>query len=92
MSRTTEKQLQAIVSRINRMTGSPESAYTEVGDKFRANIGNFHLSHCYGGVSLHRMTNESGGVSDVLGCGHISKRELAERMYAFIRGYELAQE
>ena len=86
MNRITEKNLESAVLRINRMMGMPESAYLKIGDKYVAQIGCYHLSHAYGGVSLHRMVSESGGVSDVFGCGHVSKRELWERMHAFIAG------
>ncbi len=90
MDRVTDKHLQAIVDRINRMTSSPAAPYVRSGDRFAAQIGCYHLSHAYGGVCLHRMVNEDGGVSDVLRCGHIPKRELQERMYAFICGLEVA--
>lgn len=78
MERMTEKQLQAIVDRINRMTGAPMTPYTKVGERHVAQIGNYHLSGAYGGKSLHRMVTDGGGISDVFGCGHASKRDLAE--------------
>jgi hypothetical protein len=84
MNRVTEKQLQAIVDRLNRITGSPMEPY--IGRE--AQIGNYHLSHAYGGVCLHRMHNENGGVSSPLSIGHVSKRELAALMYAYISGIE----
>lgn len=80
--RTTQAQLQAVVDRINRMTGSPLTPYTNG----KANPGNYHLSGAYGGVCLHRMHNESGGVSSPLSTGHIPKRELLALMFAFIDG------
>ena len=85
MNRVTEKDLQAIVDRINRITGSPSAPYIDG----KAQIGNYHLSHAYGGVALHRMHNENGGVSSPLSTGHIPKRELAALMYAFINGLEV---
>ena len=89
--RVTEKDLEAIVSRINRITNSPLTSYTKDDTgKYRANIGNYHLSHAYGGVSLHRMHNDGGGISDVFRCGHVTKRELQMMMFAFIEG--LSQE
>lgn len=89
MNRVTEKELEAIVGRINRMTGSPDTAYTRQPEgRMKANIGNYHLSYAYGGVQLVRMTNEGGGVSNVLGTGHVPKRELAGLMYAFINGLD----
>jgi len=85
MSRITEKDLQAIVNRINRITNSPAEPYING----KAQIGNYHISHAYGGVALHRMHNENGGVSSPLSTGHIPKRELAALMYAFINGIEV---
>ena len=86
----TRKQLDSIVERINRTMQAPMECYSkdEQGD-YRANIGNYHLSGAYGGFSLHRMVNESGGVSDVFQCGHVTKRELASMMYAFLKGIDL---
>lgn len=79
---TTQAQLQAVVDRINRMTGSPLTPYTNG----KANPGNYHLSGAYGGVCLHRMYNENGGVSSPLSAGHIPKRELLNLMHAYIDG------
>jgi len=81
-NRVTEKQLQAIVDRINRITGSPLEPYANG----KAQIGNYHLSHAYGGVCLHRMHNDGGGVSSPLSVGHVTKRELANLMHAYICG------
>jgi len=82
MNRVTEKQLQAVVDRLNRITNSPMSPY--LGSK--AQPGNYHLSHAYGGICLHRMVNEGGGVSSPLSTGHIPKRELLNLMHAYISG------
>lgn len=88
-TRITLANLEAVVDRINRQTGSPATSYTRAeGQRPEANIGNYHLSQCYGGVSLHRMENSGGGVSDVLRIGHVSKRELYTAMHAFISGLE----
>jgi hypothetical protein len=53
-----------------------------------ANVGNYHLSHAYGGVSLHQMSNLGGGVRDVFSCGHVPKRNLCDRMFAFLAAKE----
>lgn len=82
MTRVTEKQLQTVVDRLNRITGSPMSPYLDG----KAQPGNYHLSHAYGGVCLHRMFNEGGGVSSPLSTGHIPKRELLNLMHAYISG------
>ncbi len=84
MNRVTEKQLQSVVDRLNHITGSPLEPY--VGRE--AQIGNYHLSHAYGGVCLHRMYNEGGGVTSPLSTGHISKRELLGLLHAYINGIE----
>lgn len=82
MNRITEKQLQAVVDRLNRITGSPMQPYIDC----KAQIGNYHLDHAYGGVCLHRMVNDGGGVSSPLSTGHITKRELFNLMHAYISG------
>ena len=92
MQRITEKQLQAVVDRINRETNSPMATYTNTvidgKSSYDANLGNYHLSFAYGGVSLHRMCNKGGGVQDVLRIGHVSKRELYNHCHAFLRGLD----
>jgi hypothetical protein len=88
MSRITDKHLQAKIDWLNKITGSPVAPYIDG----KAQIGNYHLSHAYGGVCLHRMHNESGGVSSPLSCGHIPKRELAGLLDAFIAGINTQKE
>lgn len=85
--RVTIKDLQSIVDRINRITNSPMEPYTKTPDgKYKANVGNYHLSQAYGGVDLHRMSNEAGGVYTPLNCGHVSKRELQKLLFSYISG------
>ena len=81
------KDLEAITARINRVFGAPAEPYTRGADgRFRANVGNFHLSQAYGGACLHRTMNEDGGVVDVLTCGHIPRRALQSAMLAYLAG------
>ena len=88
----TIKNLESVVLRINKLTGSPESSYTKnANGKFTANIGNYHLDGAYGGYALHRMQSIGGGVQDVFRIGHVSKRELYNAMFAFISGIEATQ-
>jgi hypothetical protein len=88
MQRVTEKELDGIVARINRMTENPETSYTKSANgKYSQNAGNYHLSWAYGGVTLHQMM-ESGS-HDVLRCGYVSKRELRGLLFAFIDGIAL---
>lgn len=92
-NRVSIKDLEAIVSRINRITGSPEASYVkDAAGKYTAQIGNYHLDGAYGGYALHRMVSEGGAVSDVLHVGHVSKRELQRLMFAFISGIEVERE
>ena len=88
--RITEKMLNARVDWLNELTNNPVEAYTrkEGADRATANIGNFNISHAYGGVSLHQMQTDGGGVRDVFSCGHIPKRELFERICAFMDGVQ----
>jgi hypothetical protein len=94
MNRITEKQLECAVNAINQLTKSPLETYSptkgsRVAPKYESNIGNYHLSYAYGGVSLHRIMNKNGGVDDIFRCGHISKRELWNRMQSYICGLTL---
>lgn len=86
MNRITEADLGAVCKRINLATNSPTETYVKVGNEYVAQIGNYHIGFAYGGVSLHRMVNASGGISDVFGCGHTTKRDLYNRMHSFLAG------
>lgn len=86
-NRITMKDLEAQVKRINLITKSPLESYTKhTNGKLTANIGNYHLSGAYGGFALHRMQSSGGGITDVLGSGHTSKRELFLMIRAYIEG------
>ena len=85
-TRITRAHLDAKAATINSMRGAPSEPYRLVNDKAVANVGNYHISGSYGGYCLHRMCNESGGVSDVFSCGHIPARELAALMSAYLAG------
>ena len=88
--RTTEKQLEYLVERINTVTNSPLASWTkDQHGKLRANIGNYHLDWAYGGVMLVRMHNEGGGIVTVTGRG--TKRECYNELQAFLRGHLAAQ-
>lgn len=91
MERITEKQLEAVVARINTVTNNPLTPWTKVEKGCTANIGNYHLSFAYGGVSLHQMLSNGGGARDVFRCGHVTKRELANKMWAFLECLETAK-
>lgn len=88
MNRITEAHLRHLVSIINNLTGNMHEPYTDR----KANIGNYHISHAYGGVCLHQMINEDGGIRTVLMGGHVTKRELYDAMSAFIDGIEVGKQ
>lgn len=86
--KTTRKTLEAIAGWINDATKSPKEPYSRKRGKLVANVGNFHISGAYGGFCLHRMHNESGGVTTPLDAGHIPARELEGKMRAFLAGLD----
>jgi hypothetical protein len=88
--RITDKHLDALTARLNKITNSPTEAYVfdKTAGRSRACIGNYHISHAYGGVCLHRMSTESGGVTCPLIHGHVTKRELYNAMYNYLAGFE----
>jgi hypothetical protein len=87
--RITKFDLEVLVARLNRVTGSPDKPYSKGEDgQHRPNRGNYHLSGAYGGHALHQMANDDGGVRDVLYSGHIPARDLHNRIYAYLRGLE----
>lgn len=85
-TRITRSFLEAKAATINSMRGAPAEPSRMVDGKYRANVGNYHISGAYGGYCLHRMSNESGGVSDVFSVGHIPARQLAALMSAYTAG------
>jgi hypothetical protein len=94
--RISNRDLEAVCERINRVFGyqdTPLWSHRPNDDGTRqvvATVGQFYIDGAYGGVSLDRMVNEGGGVTDVFRCGHVSKRELYGRMHAFLDGIDLA--
>jgi hypothetical protein len=87
--RITGKHLDALAERLNKLTSSPTRSWTpDATGRNRACIGNYHISHAYGGVCLHRMSNESGGVSCPLTPYHMPKRKLYDEMHSYIAGLE----
>lgn len=89
--RISEKQLKALVDRINAATGSPMKGYVKQLDgRYKAQIGHYHLDINIGGTALERIVNEGGGVTQVLHRG--TKSDLWDRAQAFLKGFETAQE
>ena len=87
MERITRKHIEATCAAINRELGTPETPYTEkAGGGLKANVGNYHVSGAYGGYCIHRMSNESGGVSTPIMYGHIPARQCNDQARAFLAG------
>lgn len=87
MRQITLKDLEAVCKRINVATNSPIEPWVKIDGKLTAQIGCYYLSGAYGGYNLERICNEGGGVNNVFGSGFMPKRELYERMQAFLTGY-----
>jgi len=85
-TRITRAHLEAKARTLNGMTKSPVESSRMVDGKYRANVGSYHISGSYGGYCLHRMANEAGGVNDVFDCGHITAKQLAALMSAYMAG------
>jgi len=86
MERIRQKDLEYQADRINELTESPRTPYTNVDGKITGNIGNYHLDYAYGGVKLVRMSNTHGGINVISTDGFGTKRELYNWMNAFIAG------
>jgi hypothetical protein len=92
MQRITRKELDGSINYLNRITGNAAEPYRKEGDKWVANIGNFHVSGAYGGFALHQMGNEDGGIRDIFQQGHMPMRELYSLVYAYAKGIVFARE
>lgn len=91
MRRINVVNLENLCSTINRTTDSPLVPYTKDKDgKYIANVGNYHIEGAYGGYCLSRMVNVGGGTETIIG-GYMPKRELYNRMHAFLSGLEAHQ-
>jgi hypothetical protein len=89
MERISEKQLKSLIEYVNELTASPKQAYSKQDDgTYKANIGNYHLDCAYGGYNLARICSDGGGISQPLGGGYHTKRELYNKLHAFIRGID----
>ena len=87
-SRITRRDLESVATLLNQMTDNPEAPYRKEGDRYVANVGNYHISGAYGGFALHQMANAGGGIRDVRRSGHGPARDLYERMHAYRYGLE----
>ena len=82
----TDKDLDKLAARINELQGTPLEPYAD--GKPQANC--YHVEHVYGGVNLAKMSGTPGntGTSNIFEVGYTSKKDLYNKMYAYILGSE----
>lgn len=93
-NRITVNMLEGMIRAINKAAGTPEAAYSKQADgSYKPNANNYHLSGAYGGYALEQMSSRKGcsGISSVFNCGHVPKRDLYNRMRAFLSGLEVSK-
>lgn len=83
-NRISIKDLRILADCINEATGSPVKPYVDG----KAQVDNYHISEAYGGVCLHRMHSTGGAVTTPLCSYHEPKRDLYNRMVAFLSGLQ----
>lgn len=80
--RITQTDLENVANRINDITGNSKEGWVKGKG---STIGNYHISYAYGGADLHQFSNKGGGVRSIFS-SHMPKRELYDRMQAYISG------
>jgi len=83
--RYNRKFIQARFEMAMDAIGAPHGAtYTKTENGYRANVGVHFIDHaaCYGGYTIRRISNESGGESEVFG----SNRHNASAFVALLDG------
>jgi len=90
MLRTTQKELEALVAQINDFHGfEGKKVWNTVDGKNFSTVGMFTLYYAYGAVSLHRIANQGGGVSEIIPLS--TKRELAGRLRSLYQGLAMVR-
>lgn len=83
----TQKELEGLVNRLNRVTGNAQAPWTMVNGKYVANPGNYHLDYAYGGVKLVQMQTDGGGIRNVT-TGYDTKKVAYGQIAAYFAGVE----
>jgi hypothetical protein len=86
MSRITEKQLDAIIERLNIYFDLPIDSWKDG----KAQIGNLHLDGAYGGWRIVQHMTDGGGIREISPRG--SRREIFEYAHAMLKGAQLEKE
>jgi hypothetical protein len=86
--KTTQNDLESVISRLNDIAGTPTEAYSLTEDGYKPNANCYHLESAYGGWQLAKMSSTPGGtgVSHPLAGGYGTKRECYTRIQCFISG------
>ena len=87
--RINKADLESMVDRINSATNSPMEYSTVNSDGVRkSNVGHYCLGWAYGGVQFQRVCTDGGGVSNPIGGGYDTKKDLYSKLYSFLMGME----
>ena len=85
----TVKDLEAQITRLNEVAGTPETPYTKnANGTFTPNAFCYHLSGAYGGYMIKQMCEGSTGSTPPITNGHVTKRECYVTLCAFIQGFK----
>tara|TARA_Y100000310_G_scaffold82378_1_gene78989 strand:+ start:79 stop:552 length:474 start_codon:yes stop_codon:yes gene_type:complete len=89
MERITIKQIERKINYLNEITGNPLKPYSwnKKEEKLTSNAGCYYWSGSYGGYKLEQIC-KGGGSSDPIYTGFVPKRELYNKICAFVRGIE----
>ena len=91
-NRISVGMIQTNINYLNEITNSHPDPYSKDADsKFRANVGNWHISLVSGGCSIRRMVSKWGGSTILMDTGQIPKRECFYMLRAFIAGIEFSK-
>ena len=82
--RVTIKDLERLAALANEITNSPATYATRIDGKFKSHVGHFFISQEYGGVCFCKVANEGGARADIFRCGHTTKKDLYNRIQAFL--------
>jgi len=87
--KVTQRDLEAAVERLNRLTGHQLAPYTKLDNgKHVPNAGNYHLDYAYSGVKLVQMCDEGTGIKNVLSMGYETKKNCYNAIHSYIKGIE----
>jgi hypothetical protein len=80
MNKVTQRDLEAVIKRLNAQAGFQDAKYSTVGA--------YTLDGAYGGWQLQKYVNERGGVTVISTGGFITKRELYNQVYTLLNVLE----